>query len=250
MFGLDECQPLTPDRWLNEGERVNVGNVTLQVLHCPGHTPGHIVFFDDQSRLLISGDVIFKGGVGRSDFPRGDHGQLIQSIKQKLLPLGDDVTFIPGHGPMSTLGMNGSIIRSFRMKCLSGNPNKKSLHDAGFFMRKLQYGDNRFAQRRHVVRRHACNVHAARGHGVHAKLFTQTQNLLFGQAAEREHAVLFDDKAEVAVRAFLSQGVHKQQAHALNALTHIVQLLFPDSAQRIVAQDSRNTDAPCAGGLE
>ena len=104
MFGLDECQPLTPDRWLNEGERVNVGNVTLQVLHCPGHTPGHIVFFDDQSRLLISGDVIFKGGVGRSDFPRGDHGQLIQSIKQKLLPLGDDVTFIPGHGPMSTLG--------------------------------------------------------------------------------------------------------------------------------------------------
>ncbi|MDU4486237.1 MAG: MBL fold metallo-hydrolase [Enterobacter sp.] len=79
MFGLDECQPLTPDRWLNEGERVNVGNVTLQVLHCPGHTPGHI-------------------------FPRGDHGQLIQSIKQKLLPLGDDVTFIPGHGPMSTLG--------------------------------------------------------------------------------------------------------------------------------------------------
>ena len=74
MFGLDECQPLTPDRWLNEGERVSIGNVTLQVLHCPGHTPGHIVFFDDQSRLLISGDVIFKGGVGRSDFPRGDHG--------------------------------------------------------------------------------------------------------------------------------------------------------------------------------
>lgn len=70
----------------------------------PRHTPGHIVFFDDVSRLLISGDVIFKGGVGRSDFPRGDHGQLIQSIKQKLLPLGDDVTFIHGHGPMSTLG--------------------------------------------------------------------------------------------------------------------------------------------------
>ena len=104
MFGLEDCQPLTPDRWLNEDDRVNVGNVTLQVLHCPGHTPGHIVFFDEASRLLISGDVIFKGGVGRSDFPRGDHGQLIQSIKQKLLPLGDDVTFIPGHGPMSTLG--------------------------------------------------------------------------------------------------------------------------------------------------
>ena len=80
------------------------GNVALQVLHCPGHTPGHVVFFDDASRLLISGDVIFKGGVGRSDFPRGDHGQLIAAIKEKLLPLGDDVTFIPGHGPLSTLG--------------------------------------------------------------------------------------------------------------------------------------------------
>ncbi len=79
-------------------------NVTLQVLHCPGHTPGHVGFFDEQSQLLISGDVIFKGGVGRSDFPRGDHTQLIDAIKRKLLPLGDDVTFIPGHGPLSTLG--------------------------------------------------------------------------------------------------------------------------------------------------
>lgn len=81
---------------------------------------GHIVFFDDQSRLLISGDVIFKGGVGRSDFPRGDHGQLIQSIKQKLLPLGDDVTFILDTVRCRRWAMNGSIIRSFRMKCLSG----------------------------------------------------------------------------------------------------------------------------------
>lgn len=104
MFGLEECQPLTPDRWLNEGDSVTVGNVALQVLHCPGHTPGHIVFFDERARLLISGDVIFKGGVGRSDFPRGNHADLIESIKSKLLPLGDDVTFIPGHGPLSTLG--------------------------------------------------------------------------------------------------------------------------------------------------
>ncbi|HEY1847394.1 MAG TPA: MBL fold metallo-hydrolase [Buttiauxella sp.] len=104
MFGLDECLPLTPDRWLEEGERVTVGNISLQVLHCPGHTPGHVVFFDDKARLLVSGDVIFKGGVGRSDFPQGDHGALIDSIKRKLLPLGDDVTFIPGHGPLSTLG--------------------------------------------------------------------------------------------------------------------------------------------------
>ncbi|WP_417642251.1 MBL fold metallo-hydrolase [Enterobacter kobei] len=104
MFGLEECQPLTPDRWLTEGESVSVGNITLKALHCPGHTPGHIVFFDDRARLLISGDVIFKGGVGRSDFPRGDHATLIDSIKRKLLPLGDDVTFLPGHGPLSTLG--------------------------------------------------------------------------------------------------------------------------------------------------
>ncbi|QKJ86623.1 MBL fold metallo-hydrolase [Paramixta manurensis] len=104
MFGLAECSPLTPDRWLEEGDSVQVGNLALEVLHCPGHTPGHVVFFDRAGRLLVSGDVIFNGGVGRSDFPQGSHQDLIASIKQKLLPLGDDVTFIPGHGPMSTLG--------------------------------------------------------------------------------------------------------------------------------------------------
>ncbi len=104
MFGLDECQPLTPNRWLEEGDSVSVGNITLQVLHTPGHTPGHVVFFAPESRLVISGDVLFKGGVGRSDFPKGDHATLIASIKDKMLPLGDDVTFIPGHGPLSTLG--------------------------------------------------------------------------------------------------------------------------------------------------
>ena len=104
MFGLEECRPLTPDQWLEEGDSVTVGETVLQVLHCPGHTPGHVVFFDPVSRLLVSGDVIFKGGVGRSDFPRGDHAALIDAIKGKLLPLGDDVTFIPGHGPLSTLG--------------------------------------------------------------------------------------------------------------------------------------------------
>jgi len=104
MFGLAECAPLTPDRWLEEGETVDVGQVKLDILHCPGHTPGHIVFFDAVGRLLVSGDVIFNGGVGRSDFPQGNHQALIDSIRDKLLPLGDDVTFIPGHGPMSTLG--------------------------------------------------------------------------------------------------------------------------------------------------
>lgn len=104
MFGLAECAPLTPDRWLEEGDRVQVGQATLDVLHCPGHTPGHIVFFHRAGRLLISGDVIFSGGVGRTDFPQGDHQTLIDSIKNKLLPLGDNITFIPGHGPISTLG--------------------------------------------------------------------------------------------------------------------------------------------------
>ena len=104
MFGLAECAPVTPDRWLEEGDSVQVGNIMLEILLCPGHTPGHIVFFDRAGRLLVSGDVIFNGGVGRSDFPQGDHQALIDSIRVKLLPLGDDVTFIPGHGPMSTLG--------------------------------------------------------------------------------------------------------------------------------------------------
>lgn len=104
MFGLDECAPFTPDRWLEEGESVQVGLTKLDVLHCPGHSPGHVVFFDHPGRLLISGDVIFNGGVGRTDFPQGDHQQLIDAIRTKLLPLGDDVTFLPGHGPISTLG--------------------------------------------------------------------------------------------------------------------------------------------------
>ncbi|AKA39848.1 MBL fold metallo-hydrolase [Yersinia ruckeri] len=104
MFGLSECQSFEPTRWLEEGDEVSVGNMRLSVLHCPGHTPGHIVFINQDDRLALTGDVIFKGGVGRSDFPRGDHQQLINSIRNKLLPLGDDMAFIPGHGPMSTMG--------------------------------------------------------------------------------------------------------------------------------------------------
>ena len=104
MFGLPDCTPVKPDRWLEEGESVQVGDTGLEILLCPGHTPGHIVFFDRTDRLLVSGDVIFSGGVGRTDFPQGSHENLIDAIKRKLLPLGDDVTFLPGHGPMSTLG--------------------------------------------------------------------------------------------------------------------------------------------------
>lgn len=105
MFGFPPVENFTPDLWLNEGDQVTVGNVTLDVIHCPGHTPGHVVFFDPQSRLAVVGDVLFAGSIGRTDFPRGNHAALIDAIKGKLLPLGDDVRFIPGHGPMSTFGV-------------------------------------------------------------------------------------------------------------------------------------------------
>jgi glyoxylase-like metal-dependent hydrolase (beta-lactamase superfamily II) len=104
MFGLPHAEPFTPQRWLVEGDAVRFGEVELSVLHCPGHTPGHVVFFDATSRVAIVGDVLFQGSIGRTDFPRSDHRALLRSIREKLLPLGDEVAFIPGHGPMSTLG--------------------------------------------------------------------------------------------------------------------------------------------------
>jgi glyoxylase-like metal-dependent hydrolase (beta-lactamase superfamily II) len=94
----------TPDRWLKDGDKVRFGDVELDVLHCPGHTPGHVVFFHAPSRLAQVGDVLFQGSIGRTDFPRGDYDTLIRSIKERLFPLGDDIEFIPGHGPMSTFG--------------------------------------------------------------------------------------------------------------------------------------------------
>jgi hydroxyacylglutathione hydrolase len=104
MFGMPPVDGFVPTRWLQQGDRVAFGNITLDVLHCPGHTPGHIVFFHPPERLAIVGDVLFRGSIGRTDFPRGDHATLIRSIREKLWPLGDDVRFIPGHGPMSTFG--------------------------------------------------------------------------------------------------------------------------------------------------
>ncbi len=104
MFGLGHAASFTPDRWLNDGDTVSFGKITLSVLHCPGHTPGHVVFFHAPSKLAIVGDVLFQGSIGRTDFPRGDHATLIRAIREKLWPLGDDVAFIPGHGPMSTFG--------------------------------------------------------------------------------------------------------------------------------------------------
>ena len=103
-FGFPSVKPFVPDRWLEDGDRVTFGQVELEVLHCPGHTPGHVVFFHRPSRLLQVGDVLFQGSIGRTDFPRGNYDTLIASIREKLFPLGDDVRFIPGHGPMSELG--------------------------------------------------------------------------------------------------------------------------------------------------
>ena len=102
-YGM-HAETFVPDRWLGDGDTVTVGEQTLQVIHCPGHTPGHVVFYTPEGHLAIVGDVLFAGSIGRTDFPRGNHQQLIDSITQKLWPLGNDVTFIPGHGPTSTFG--------------------------------------------------------------------------------------------------------------------------------------------------
>jgi glyoxylase-like metal-dependent hydrolase (beta-lactamase superfamily II) len=103
-YGFPPLQSFTPDRWLTGGDSVRVGDVELEVRHCPGHTPGHVIFFNQESRLAWVGDVLFRGSIGRSDFPRGDYDTLIRSITTQLWPLGDDVAFLPGHGPMSTFG--------------------------------------------------------------------------------------------------------------------------------------------------
>jgi glyoxylase-like metal-dependent hydrolase (beta-lactamase superfamily II) len=104
MAGFPHADAFAPDRWLKQGDTVTVGELTLQVFHCPGHTPGHVVFYYPDQKVAWVGDVIFQGSIGRTDFPQGDHAQLVSSIRDKLFPLGDDITFIPGHGPTSTFG--------------------------------------------------------------------------------------------------------------------------------------------------
>ena len=105
MFGFPAAEPFTPTRWLHDGDTVSIGHCTLQVRHCPGHTPGHVVFFEPTTKHAFVGDVLFAGSIGRTDFPQGDHAQLISSIRQRLWPMGDDVGFVPGHGPESSFGV-------------------------------------------------------------------------------------------------------------------------------------------------
>jgi hydroxyacylglutathione hydrolase len=104
MFGMNGVRNVLPDRGLAEGDEVRIGDHAFEVLHCPGHTPGHVVLINRPTRFAIVGDVLFAGSIGRTDFPYGDHAALIGAIKDKLLPLGDDFSFICGHGPGSTIG--------------------------------------------------------------------------------------------------------------------------------------------------
>jgi len=104
QYGMPGLRNVTPDRWLKEGDTVTVGDLSFAVYEAPGHTPGSVVFFNDENRFALVGDVLFQGSVGRTDFPRGDHETLLRSIRDKLYPLGDDVIFLPGHGAPSTIG--------------------------------------------------------------------------------------------------------------------------------------------------
>ncbi|MGD8913087.1 MAG: MBL fold metallo-hydrolase [Candidatus Thiodiazotropha sp.] len=104
MFGFGDGAACKPDQWLDQGDEITIGEEQLEVHHCPGHTPGHVIFYHRASRIAQVGDVLFNGSIGRTDFPRGDYATLIHSIRNRLWPLGDGVRFIPGHGPESTFG--------------------------------------------------------------------------------------------------------------------------------------------------
>jgi glyoxylase-like metal-dependent hydrolase (beta-lactamase superfamily II) len=108
MFGFPPAEAFAPTRWLDDGDTVEIGHCTLNVRHCPGHTPGHVVFHSPEAKRCFVGDVLFAGSIGRTDFPGGDHATLIASITQRLWPMGDDTVFIPGHGPESSFGRERS----------------------------------------------------------------------------------------------------------------------------------------------
>ena len=104
MFNFPPAEPFEPTRWLKQNDEVWVGEERLDVRHCPGHTPGHVIFYSANANIAFVGDVLFRGSIGRTDFPQGDHDTLITSIKEQLWPLGNEVVFVPGHGPTSTFG--------------------------------------------------------------------------------------------------------------------------------------------------
>jgi glyoxylase-like metal-dependent hydrolase (beta-lactamase superfamily II) len=104
MFGFGHCESFVPDQWLDQGDKVKVGDVEFDVQHCPGHTPGHVTFHCAADKIAFVGDVLFAGSIGRTDFPGGDYDTLVRSVRERLFTLGDDVRFVPGHGPMSTFG--------------------------------------------------------------------------------------------------------------------------------------------------
>jgi len=103
-YGITDGRNVTPDRYLEEGDKLTLGDMEFGVTHCPGHTPGHVVIYQQEGRLAFVGDVLFRGSIGRTDFPKGNHQQLLDAIVANLWPLGDDMRFVPGHGPMSTFG--------------------------------------------------------------------------------------------------------------------------------------------------
>ena len=104
-YGMVDVRVVVPDRWLDEGDEVTVAGLKFSILHAPGHSPGSVIFFNDENRFALMGDVLFQGSVGRTDFPYGSEKTLLKSIREKVLPLGDDVVFLPGHGPASQIGV-------------------------------------------------------------------------------------------------------------------------------------------------
>ena len=116
-YNFPVYKPFVPDRWLEGGETVSLGNLTFDVVHCPGHTPGHVVFVHKPAKVAFVGDVLFRGSIGRTDFPRGNHEQLLNSIRKRLWPLGDDITFVPGHGETSTFGWSARPTPSSPICC-------------------------------------------------------------------------------------------------------------------------------------
>ena len=122
MYGIPDARSFTPDRWLADGDTVTLGETTWEVYHTPGHTPGHVIFYNRAARFAQVGDVLFQGSVGRTDFPKSDPQALIQSVVTRLWPLGDDVTFVPGHGPTSTFGIERRTNPYVSDRALPGAP--------------------------------------------------------------------------------------------------------------------------------